>query len=304
MIQHWAPAATLAVLMAGLPADGAAMAPSDLRLVHQDEFSIVFMRDTDADGTRSDGPTEVMTWAFFDKSARLTRAWGWDGRISRVRIDCDAGQMAALHHQTFVDLEPVEEVTPPYRMGPPIGVEKAAVLNQVCRPQAAASVTTVADFAAARAWADSAYLDMKTAAGPQPLATPALFTPVWSYALTPEFVPATSQPPALTRPATPVDTWWWQFLAEETETQDTLATHVRIDCAARTYTFLSHATVRDGQITGTEPAPPQLPVSPVAGSAIDGLIVHVCDPDPDRPVRRYTNYFTARETLDEYFAGR
>lgn len=304
MTRHWATAATLAALIAGLSATGAAAEPGDLRLVHQDEFSIVFMRDVGPDGAPSDGTTEVTTWAFFDKSGRLTRAWGWDGRISRVRVDCDAGHMAALHHQTFVDLEPATEVTPPYRMGPPIGVEKAAVLNQVCNPEAAASGTTVADFAAARAWADQAYLDMETAAEPQPLATPALSAPVWSYGLTPEFVPATSQPPALSRPEMPVDTWWWQFLAEETGTQDTLATHIRIDCAARTYSFLSHATVRDGQITGTEPALPELPVAPVAGSAIDGLVVHVCDPDPDRPVRRYTNHFTARETLDEYFAGR
>ncbi len=164
MIRSWATPATLVALMTGLPATVAAMGPDDLRLVHQDEFSIVFMRGSAAGLAPADGPTEVTTWAFFDKSARLTRAWGWDGRISRMRIDCDAGHMAALHHQIFVDLEPVSEVTPPYRMGPPIGVEKAAVLNQVCNPEAAASATIVTDFAAARAWADNAYLEMKTVA--------------------------------------------------------------------------------------------------------------------------------------------
>lgn len=104
-----------------------------------------------------------MTWTLFDKSGRLTRAWGWDGRISRLRIDCGAGHMAALHHQTFVDLEPATEVTPAYRMGPPIGVEKVAVLNHVCSSETDASAITVPDFAAARTWSDQAYLEMKTA---------------------------------------------------------------------------------------------------------------------------------------------
>lgn len=136
------------------------------------------------------------------------------------------------------------------------------------------------------------------------LPTPALYAPVWSYGLTSDFVPATSEPPAQVRPRGVVETWWWQFFAQETETQDTLATRVRIDCAARTYQFLSHAEIKDGIHTGAELAPPGPPVVVAAGSAMDKLVAHVCEPDPDRPVRRYTNYFTARETLDDYFASR
>lgn len=55
MIRHWATAATLAVLTACLPATGAAVAPDRLRLVHEDEFSIVFMHVVAPDGAPSDG---------------------------------------------------------------------------------------------------------------------------------------------------------------------------------------------------------------------------------------------------------
>lgn len=135
-----------------------------------------------------------------------------------------------------------------------------------------------------------------------PLPTPPLYAPVWAYGLTPEFVPGTSLPPAMVRPTAPVETWWWQFKRAETDSQDTLATRLRIDCDARTYQFLGHVTLKDGRVTESEPSNDP-PVVAAVGTTIDGLVIHACDPDPDRPVRRYTNAFTARETMDDYFAG-
>ena len=138
----------------------------------------------------------------------------------------------------------------------------------------------------------------------QTLPTPSMGDTVWAFGLSEDFVPATSLPPATARPHAPVEAWWWQFLAVETGDQDTLATRVRIDCADRTFALLSHAAVKDGRITSTEPSLGDPPVAATPGSILDRLIIHACDPDPDRAVRRYTNYFTARETLDEYYAGR
>jgi hypothetical protein len=132
-----------------------------LGLVFSDPFGIVFMRPAEPGRPVPTAPVEVMHWTFFDAADRLTTAWGWKSVATRARIDCQAGHMSPLRHQTYMDGEPVETVTPPFRMQAPVGDDKEAILAYVCDPQVAPPETVVADMAAARAWADAAFLAMK-----------------------------------------------------------------------------------------------------------------------------------------------
>lgn len=149
----------LAMPMAACQAQGSAaeQEPAELRLVHADEYGIVFMRTADARRMAPTEPVEVTTWNFFDDADSLTKSWGWNTAVSRIRIDCPSGTMMALHQQAYLGDTLVEEVTPRVGMGPPIGVDKVAVLEFVCRPRVETGTVTAADVATARAWADRAF---------------------------------------------------------------------------------------------------------------------------------------------------
>lgn len=149
----------MALLTAAL-ATGACEAqeqPRGLRLISADAFGITFMEDAPLDRARPGGPVEVHTWSFFDEPRRPGRGRGWNTRITRARIDCEAGTMSALHHTVYQDETLVDEVTPEFRMRPPIGEDKEAVMNWVCNPEEEPHETVVRDLAAARQWARTAW---------------------------------------------------------------------------------------------------------------------------------------------------
>ncbi len=147
-----------ALLVAALPTGACgASETGGLRLVHADEFSILFMEDASPGRARPGGPVEVQTWTFFGEPDRPGRGPGWDTRISRVRVDCQAGMMSPLNHRVFQGETPVDDVTPPYRMQAPTGPEKTATLAWVCEPDRMPTETVVNDLAAARLWADAAW---------------------------------------------------------------------------------------------------------------------------------------------------
>lgn len=150
--------ATASLLTATL-ATGACAAeePGGLRLISADAFGITFMEDAPLDRARPNAPVEVQTWSFFDEPERPGRGPGWNTRITRARIDCQAGTMSPLHHTVFQDDTLVEEVTPEFRMRPPIGEDKAAVMTWVCNPEEEPQETVVRDLAAARQWARTAW---------------------------------------------------------------------------------------------------------------------------------------------------
>jgi len=148
-----------AAVLAALLATGACRAgePDGLRLVHADAFGITFMEDAPLDHVRPNAPVEVLTWSFFDEPDRPGRGPGWNTRITRARVDCQAGTMSPLHHKVFQDETLIEEVTPTYRMRAPIGEDKAAVMAWVCNPDHEPLETVVDDLASARLWAQAAW---------------------------------------------------------------------------------------------------------------------------------------------------
>lgn len=137
-------------------------ASEGLRLVHADEFSIVFMDEVRSGRAHSGTPIEMETWTFFDEPDRPGRGPGWNTRISRIRIDCDAAMLASLNHQVFMDETLVDEVVPPYRMHAPIGPEEASVLAWACDLDRTPLDTVVRDLSAARLWANAAWPTLRT----------------------------------------------------------------------------------------------------------------------------------------------
>lgn len=127
---------------------------------------------------------------------------------------------------------------------------------------------------------------------------------LWSWGLADDLVPATGSPPATARPVAPVETWYWQFFAEEADGYDALASRVVLDCDARLYRMTLHLAYRDGRPTGAREtdATPARPIAP--GTVMDGLRQHLCEPDASREVRRYSSVISARQVFDDYFARR
>ncbi len=152
---------TTASLIAAIAA-GACQAkePGGLRLIYAEPFGIVFMEDAPLDRARPGAPVEVRTWSFFDEPERPGRGPGWNTRITLARVDCQTRTLSPLHHQVFQGDVLVNEVTPPFRMQPPNGPEKAAVLTWVCDPEEEPIEIVVDDLAAARDWADAAWPTM------------------------------------------------------------------------------------------------------------------------------------------------
>lgn len=149
-----------AVLMTALPVGACAREPDNLRLVHADAFSILFLPDAGAHRQRLDTPAQVRTITFFETPTQLGQGSEWDTRISVVRVDCDTGTIGNLRHQTLLGEVVVGEVTPPFRMRKPNGPEQAAVLTYLCQPDAETSQIIAADMAEARVWAMAAYAAM------------------------------------------------------------------------------------------------------------------------------------------------
>ena len=140
---------------------GPADAGERLRLVHADEFSIVFMPEQHAFPRAQASPFDVRTVTIFETPALLGQVSEWDVRISQTRIDCQAGLIGDRAHRIFLGETPVDETTPPFRMQRPNGPEKTAILAYACHRTPASSEILVDDIAAARVWAADAYLKLR-----------------------------------------------------------------------------------------------------------------------------------------------
>lgn len=140
---------------------GPADAGERLRLVHADEFSIVFMPEQHTTQGPPAMPVEVRTVTIFETPALLGQVSEWDVRISQTRIDCQAGLIGDRAHRIFLGETPVDETTPPFRMQRPNGPEKRAVLAHACGAEPAPGEVLVDDIPAARVWAAEAYLKMR-----------------------------------------------------------------------------------------------------------------------------------------------
>ncbi|MGA0546153.1 hypothetical protein ACO2Q1_12840 [Brevundimonas sp. VNH65] len=152
-----------AAIIAGAADSPSATSEADeqLRLVHADEFSIVFMPEQHAFPRMQASPVDVRTVTIFETPALLGQVSEWDVRISETRIDCQAGLIGDRAHRIFLGETPVDETTPPFRMQRPNGPEKAAILAYACHPTPASADILVDDIPAARAWAADAYLRIR-----------------------------------------------------------------------------------------------------------------------------------------------
>lgn len=136
-----------------------------LKLVHADEFSIVFMRDYGAATPERADPYEIETIAFFEKPDLLGQISEWDTRISKTRVNCATGVLGDIRHRIFLGAELVDETSPPFAMRAPNGPEKAAVLSFACRTEEPQGSVVAPDINAARQWAIEAYRGMNVSQG-------------------------------------------------------------------------------------------------------------------------------------------
>lgn len=157
---------TLAILFGmAFPLGVRAFESRPLKLVHADEFSIVFMRDFGAATPERADPYEVETIAFFEKPDLLGQISEWDTRISTTRVNCATGVLGDIRHRIFLGAELVDETSPPFAMRAPNGPEKAAVLNSACRTEKSQGSVVASDINAARQWAVEAYRGMNVSQG-------------------------------------------------------------------------------------------------------------------------------------------
>ena len=111
--------------------------------------------------------------------------------------------------------------------------------------------------------------------------------------------------PPSTRPTRPVEVWEWQFDREERivagNVVDTIAFHVRIDCAAQTRQFIAaESFLDDRRVHGAEMTNDPQPAIP--GSMGHRTVRIACEPGYAASRPTYPDHRAARAAVDQHFA--